>query len=57
LVKGHTQRIGDYDALHAEMWGMYAGMQMENKERFTHLIVESDSKLLINMVTRSYKLN
>jgi len=30
---------------------------MENREGFTHLIVESDSKLLIDMVTWSCKLN
>lgn len=37
--------------------GMYTGMQMVNREGFTHLIVESDSKLLIDMVTRNCKLN
>lgn len=26
-------------------------------EDFTHLIVESDSKFLIDMITRSYKFN
>lgn len=26
---------------------MYTGMQLENREAFTHLIVESDSKLNI----------
>jgi len=30
---------------------------MTNREDFTHFIVESDSKLLIDMVTRSCKLN
>jgi len=30
---------------------------MENSEGFTHLIVESDSKLLIDMVIGSCKLN
>ncbi|CAJ2657953.1 unnamed protein product [Trifolium pratense] len=54
---GYTQRIGDCDALHAEMWGMYTGMEMARRQGYTHLIVESDSKLLIDMVTGRCKLN
>jgi len=33
------------------------GTQMANREGFTPLRVESDSKLLINIVTRSCKLD
>jgi len=51
-LKGYIQRIRDGDA-----WGMYMGTQVANREGFTPLIVESDSKLLINIVTRSCKLN
>jgi hypothetical protein len=32
-------------------------MQMARRQGFNHLIVESDSKLLIDMATRSCKLN
>ncbi|GAU36844.1 hypothetical protein TSUD_213680 [Trifolium subterraneum] len=56
-LKGYTLRIGDCDALHAEMWGMYTGMKMARRQGYTHLIVESDSKLLIDMVTGRCKLN
>ncbi|CAJ2630361.1 unnamed protein product [Trifolium pratense] len=56
-LKGYTQRIGDCDALHAEMWGMYTGMEMARRQGYTHLVVESDSKLLIDMVTGRCKLN
>ncbi|GAU10638.1 hypothetical protein TSUD_421140, partial [Trifolium subterraneum] len=56
-LKGYAQKIGACDALHAEMWGMYTGMQMARRQGFTHIIVESDSKLLIDMVTGSCKLN
>ncbi|CAJ2667736.1 unnamed protein product [Trifolium pratense] len=39
------------------MWGMYTGMEMARRQGYTHLIVESDSKLLIDMVTGRCKLN
>jgi ribonuclease HI len=56
-LQGYTQRIGACDALHAEMWGMYTGMQVARRQGYTNLIVESDSKFLIDMVTGSCKLN
>ncbi|PNY17513.1 hypothetical protein L195_g014258 [Trifolium pratense] len=39
------------------MWGMYTGMEFARQKGVTHLIVESDSKLLIDMVTRRWNLN
>ena len=41
------------DALHAELWGMYLGLDMAWREQIPQLIVESDSKTLIDMVTGS----
>jgi ribonuclease HI len=43
------------DSLLAEMCGMYLGLAMAWRERISKLIVESDSKFLINMVTNKYK--
>ncbi|GAU32767.1 hypothetical protein TSUD_323350 [Trifolium subterraneum] len=50
-IKGFSRKIGACDALHAEMWGMYLGMDIAWMDGLSHLIVESDSKVLINMVT------
>ncbi|MCH81808.1 ribonuclease H protein [Trifolium medium] len=52
-----THKIGDHDALHVEMWNIYTGMQLAKSKGFTRLVVESDTKLLVDMVTGSCKLN
>ena len=54
-IKGYIKKIGSCDALHAEMWGVYLGLVMAWRNRIPQLIVESDSKLLIDMIT--YKCN
>ncbi|PNX90713.1 ribonuclease H, partial [Trifolium pratense] len=54
---GYTQKIGTCDALHAEMWGMHEGLKIVRRQSFSHLIVESDSKLLVDMVTNNCKIN
>jgi ribonuclease HI len=56
-IQGYTRKIGALDALHAEMWGMYAGMTLARRQGITQLIVESDFKLLIDMVTWRCNLN
>jgi ribonuclease HI len=56
-IQGRTQKIGTCDSLHAEMWGMYVGLELARRKGVTHLIVESDSKILIDMVTGRCKLN
>ncbi|PNY16915.1 ribonuclease H [Trifolium pratense] len=56
-LKRNIQRIGACDILLAEMWGMYTRMNMAQRQSFTHLIVESDFKLMIDMVAGNYKLN
>jgi ribonuclease HI len=56
-IKGFSRKIGACDALHAEMWGLYLGLDMAWREGISHLIVESDSKVLIDMVTNNCKIN
>ena len=56
-LQGYIQNIGACDALHAKMWGMYTGMQMARRQGYTNLIVEIDSKFLIDMVTGNCKFN
>jgi ribonuclease HI len=56
-LKGNTQRIGTCDALHAKMWGMYRGVQIAREQGFNYIIIESDSKLLIDIVIWRCKLN
>ncbi|CAJ2648154.1 unnamed protein product [Trifolium pratense] len=56
-LKGYSHKIGTCDALCAEMWGMYLGMQLAWRHNFHHLQVESDSKSLIDMITGKVKIN
>lgn len=56
-IKGYTKKIGACDALHAEMWVLYLGIEMAWREHFDHLIVESDSKILIDMISDKFKFN
>ncbi|RHN63570.1 putative ribonuclease H-like domain-containing protein [Medicago truncatula] len=35
------------------MWGMYLGLDMAWRENTTHIIVESDSKILVDMITEN----
>jgi len=55
-IKGYMKKIGSCDALHAEMWGVYLGLEMAWRDRIPQLIVESDSKLLIDMITYNCNL-
>jgi ribonuclease HI len=56
-VSSFARKIGSCDALHAEMWGMYIGMDLARRQGITHLQVESDSKVLVDMVTGNCKVN
>jgi len=40
------------DAFHAEIWGMYLGLDMAWRDT-THLIVDNDSKILVDMITEN----
>lgn len=48
---GYVQKIYFYDALTVEIWTMLHGMKLPWKKRIPNLVVESDSKTLINMVS------
>jgi ribonuclease HI len=52
-----VRKIGVCDALNGEMWGMYLGLKLSWSDGISHLCVESDSKLLIDMVTNNCKTN
>jgi hypothetical protein len=56
-VSSFARKIGSCDALHAEMWGMYIGMDLARRQGITHLQVESDSKVLVDMVTGNCKVD
>jgi len=56
-IKGYTKKIGACDALHAEMWGLCLGLDMAWREHYSHLIVESDSKISIDMISDNFKFN
>ena len=53
----YTQKICSCDALHVKIWSIYAYMELAQRHRVAHLIVESDSKVIIDMVTWSCNLN
>jgi ribonuclease HI len=36
---------------------MYEGLKIDRSKGFSHLIVESDSKLLVDMITNNCKIN
>jgi ribonuclease HI len=46
-IKSYIKKIEACDVRHAKMWGMYLGLDLTWKEHISHLIVESDSKILI----------
>jgi len=52
-IKGYFKKIGMCDAFHVEMCGMYLGLDMAWRENTTHLTVESDSKILVDMITEN----
>ncbi|GAU30112.1 hypothetical protein TSUD_295930 [Trifolium subterraneum] len=51
-LKGYSRKLENCDALHAKMWGMNLGLDLARREGIMHLHVESDSKFLIDMVTK-----
>jgi ribonuclease HI len=52
-----VRKIGVCDALHAKMWGLYLGLELAWRDGVSHLCLEGDSKLLIDMVTNNCKTN
>jgi len=56
-IKGFVRKIGACDALHAKMWGIYLGLELAWRDGISQLCVESDSKLLVDMITNNCKMN
>ena len=54
-LKGFVRKIVVCDALHAKMRGLYLGLELAWRDGISHLCVEGDSKLLIEMATNNYK--
>ena len=52
-IKGYFMKIGMCDVFHAKMWGMCLGLDIPWRENTIHLIVESDSKILVDMITEN----
>jgi hypothetical protein len=56
-MKDYFKKIGVCDAFHAELWGIYIGLDIGWNEHIPRLIMESGSKILINIVTDNCKLS
>lgn len=50
---GYRRWLCSCNALHAEMWGMWIGIQMARQRGITIFSVESDSKVLVDMLTQN----
>lgn len=56
-LKRFSGKIRGCDALYTEMWVLYLGLDIAWREGLSHLIVESDLKVFIDMVTKNCKIN
>ncbi|AES74405.1 hypothetical protein MTR_6g005560 [Medicago truncatula] len=55
--RGSAQKVRKKDDHQVEIRRMYEWLEITRRRDFTHLIVESDSKLLMDMVTGgNYKI-
>jgi len=55
-IKGFLRKVATCDALHAEIWGMYVGLELALKDDISQLCVESYSIFVIDMVTNKAKI-
>ncbi|PNX83854.1 hypothetical protein L195_g039903 [Trifolium pratense] len=57
-LDSYVHKIGSCNTLHAEMWDMCIEVDLAQRQgNITHLRVESDLKILVDMVTRNYNAN
>jgi ribonuclease HI len=56
-INSYSRKFGDRDALHADMWGMYLRLDFAHQHGIRKLNVESDSKVLIDTVTKKNNIN
>ena len=47
---GFTRNIGTGEVLQAEAWGLFSGLQIANELGINHIIVETDSANLVNLL-------
>jgi len=45
------------DVFHVDIWDMYVGLNMAWRENITHLIVESDSKVVVDLINDNCKFS
>jgi ribonuclease HI len=50
---GFMRNIGKGEVLQAEAWGLFTGLQIAKELKITHLMVESDSAVLISLIHSS----
>jgi ribonuclease HI len=55
-LKGYSQKLAICDVDHEEMQGMYLGLNLARREGIMYLHVESDYKVLIDMVKNKITL-
>lgn len=57
-IKDYSKKkIGTYDSLYTEMWGLYLDLNLAWRKIFSYIIVKSDSKILIEITSYNFKLN
>jgi poly(A) polymerase Pap1 len=56
-IKDYVRKTEMCDAFHVEIWGMYLGLDMTWREHITHLIVESDLKVLVDLINDNCKFS
>jgi len=62
-IKGYIRKIGPYDDLHAEMRGLYIGLDMLWLKNISCLMIHirwsghGDSKILVDMIADNFKFN
>jgi hypothetical protein len=56
-IQGYTKKIGTCDTFYAKIWDMYERMKFVRRWGVTHLLMESDSKVLIHISTWRYNFS
>lgn len=55
-LTGYTWNIKTRDIFYVKMWCMYEGLEIARTKYIFRLIMESDSKLIMNMVVGNFKI-
>lgn len=54
-LRGYTCHIGTCNAYNAEFWGILIDLNLAWNSRFCHIIVESDSMSIINVLSQNHQ--